>query len=228
MRYELKYIITPAQYVLLKNRLKPFMQSDKHSDSDGNYFIRSIYFDSEQYKAYHEKNEGTSNRRKYRLRFYNGEPENCRLECKIKKGTRIEKVSSPVTEKMTRRLLETKPDLENYQSDSLVGELQLLMQNERFRPVVAIDYLREAYVLAVSDLRITFDKEVAAGNPTDCLTRGRYLPNILQNGQMVLEVKYNEFIPDHISVLISSIHPVQTAVSKYVMCVEEKRGGIIL
>lgn len=228
MRHELKYIITPAQYALLKSRLKPFMQLDKYSGSDGNYFIRSVYFDSEQYEVYQEKNEGILNRRKYRLRFYNGETENCRLECKIKKGTRIEKISAPVTKKAAEQLLEIKTDLGNYQSDSLIGELQILIKNRHFRPVVVVDYLREAYTFPVSDLRITFDKEIAAGNPIDCFTRGRYLPNILPNRQMVLEVKYNEFIPVHISCLISSIYPVQTAASKYVMCVTEKREGRIL
>lgn len=228
MRYELKYIITPAQYVLLKNRLKAFMQLDEHSGSDSNYFIRSVYFDSEEYEALYEKNEGIPNRRKYRLRFYNGQPENCRLECKIKAGTRVEKKSFPVEKETVRQLLDVKADLANYRSDNLVGELQMLMQNRRFRPVVVVDYLREAYVYPLSDLRITFDKEIAAGNTVDCLIKGRYFPNILPNGWMVLEVKYNQFMPDHISRMISSIHPVQTAVSKYVMCAMEKREGRIL
>lgn len=228
MRYELKYIITPAQYVLLKNRLKPFLRLDGHSCRDGNYFIRSIYFDSEQYEAFHEKNDGVPNRRKYRLRFYNGEAENCRLECKIKAGARVEKKSFPVKRETAGQLLEAKADLENYQPDNLVGELQMLMQNRRFRPAVAVDYLREAYIYPLSDLRVTFDKEIAAGNTADCLIKGRYLPNILPGGWMVLEVKYDQFIPDHISRIISSIHPVQTAVSKYVMCVMGKTEGRIL
>lgn len=228
MRYELKYIITPAQYVLLKSRLRPFMQIDEHADSDNNYFIRSIYFDSEGYEAFHEKNEGVQNRMKYRLRFYNGEAGNCRLECKIKENTRIEKKSVLITGETAELLLGTKVDLEEHKPDSLVGELQVRIRNRCFRPVVVVDYLREAYIYPISDVRITFDKEMAAGTVEDCLTKGRCISNILPCGQMVLEVKYDRYIPDHISRIISSIRPVQTAASKYVMCVTKEMEGTIL
>lgn len=228
MRYELKYIITPAQYILLKSRLTPFLQIDGHARPDNNYFIRSVYFDSEQFDALREKSEGVRNRRKYRLRFYNGEAGNCRLECKIKADTRIEKRSVAVTEETAKLLLGTGTDMEHYRTGSLVGELQMLIQNRRFRPVVTVDYLREAYLYPTSDVRITFDKEIAAGTVEDCLIKGRCLPNILPDGEMVLEVKYNRYIPSHISHVISSIGPVQTAASKYVMCVmREKERGMV-
>lgn len=228
MRYELKYIITYAQYILLKSRLKPFVQLDEHARSDGDYFIRSIYFDSEQYEVLNEKNEGVQNRRKYRLRFYNGEAGNCRLECKIKADTRIEKISFPVTGEIAELLLDRKTDIQNYKSDNLVGELQMLIRNRRFGPVVTVDYLREAYIYSVSNVRITFDKQIAAGTVEDCLTKGRCLPNILPDGQMVLEVKYDQYIPDHIGHIISSVRPMQTAASKYVMCAVNKLEGRIL
>lgn len=223
MRYELKYIISPGQYILLKSRLAPFMQIDGHARLDNHYFIRSIYFDSEQYDALKEKCEGVQNRRKYRLRFYNGEAKNCRLECKIKAATRIEKKSVSVTEETARQLLQVSTDMDYYRTGNLVGELQVLMQNRRFRPVVTVDYLREAYLYPISNVRITFDKEIAAGTVEDCLTKERYLPNILPEGEMVLEVKYDHYIPAHISHIISSVGPVQTAASKYVMCVMKER-----
>ncbi|MDE6750498.1 MAG: polyphosphate polymerase domain-containing protein [Lachnospiraceae bacterium] len=228
MRHELKYVITPVQYIMLRSRLKPIMQLDEHSREDGNYFIRSIYFDSYQYDALNNKNNGVWKRKKYRLRFYNGDARECLLECKIKEGDRIEKISSPITRAEAEELLETKAGSIMYSSDSLMGEMKILMKNRGFKPVVLVDYLREAYVYPVSTLRITFDMEIAAGTVKDCLKKERCFSNILPYGQMILEVKYDQYIPEHISHIISSIQPVQRAASKYAMCVTEKLEGRII
>ncbi|MCM1264531.1 MAG: polyphosphate polymerase domain-containing protein [Butyrivibrio sp.] len=228
MRHELKYVITPVQYTMLKSRLKPFMQPDEHAGEDGKYFIRSIYFDSDRYDALDEKKNGVWKRKKYRLRFYNGDSQKCMLECKVKEGSGIGKISSPITRTGAEELLEAKSIPVMNGSDSLLGELQILMRNRRFKPVVLVDYLREAYVYPVSTLRITFDMEIAAGTVKDCLDKGRCFSNILPYGQMVLEVKYDQYIPEHISRIISSVQPVQSAVSKYAMCMTEKLEGRIL
>lgn len=228
MRHELKYIISPAQYFLLKTRLTPFLQRDRYAGPDGNYFIRSVYFDSEDYRALAEKNSGTDNRRKYRLRFYNGNAEKCNLECKIKKGTRIDKTQSELTPAQVEQVLSGKTELGNELPEGPLGELAMLERREHFQPVIVVDYLREAYVYPISNVRITFDKEIAAGKVEGCLERQRSLANILPPGYMVLEVKYDEYIPEHISNLIASIRPVQTAASKYVMCMIEKMEGHLI
>lgn len=228
MRHELKYVISPAQYFLLKGRLVPFLQPDEHAGADGNYFIRSIYFDSADYRALQEKNSGTDSRRKYRLRFYNGNAEQCNLECKIKKGTRIDKTHSSLAPEQVRELLAGKVRFEKEVPEGPLGELALLEKNEYFQPVVVVDYLREAYVHPVSNVRITFDKEISAGRVEGCLEQQRGFANVLPQGHMVLEVKYDEYLPEHISNLIASVRPVQTAASKYVMCANEKMEGRIL
>ncbi len=228
MRYELKYVITPVQYTLLKSRLRPFLQPDRHAGADGNYFIRSIYFDSESYDALREKAAGVLHRRKYRIRFYNEDAQNCRLECKVKAAARIEKRTVPITGQQAHQLLAAGKSLEAYQPEGLLGELQQLIRSSGFRPVVVVDYLREAYAYPVSDLRITFDKEVAAGSVRDCMTKGRCLSGVLPEGQMILEVKYNQYIPEHIARIVSGIRPVQRAVSKYVLCVTKAIGGQVL
>lgn len=228
MRHELKYVISPVQYYLLKSRLAPFLQVDKHAGPDGNYFIRSIYFDSDDYRAMQEKNIGIDSRKKYRLRFYNGNAKQCNLECKIKKGTRIDKTFSGVTPEQVQNLLDGQFALGEKVPQGPFGELVLLEKNEHFRPAVVVDYLREAYVYPASNVRITFDKEISAGRVEGCLERKKTCANVLPPGHMVLEVKYDEYLPEHISGLIASVRPVQTAASKYVMCMNEKIGGRII
>ena len=229
MRYELKYMLTPLQYTLLQGRLKWVMEPDEHAGATGEYFIRSIYFDSPDRMALREKRNGLDQRKKYRIRFYNGDFEHCLLECKEKTGTRIQKISERLTLEQVQNLLSTcggipegdfrKNKEDGQLQDNLRERLQILKAVKGFQPIVTVDYVREAYVFPVSDLRITFDKEIAWGTVDDCLGKDRFLSNIYGEG-IVLEVKYNEYLPEHVSRILSSVSPVQTAVSKYVACVE--------
>lgn len=220
MRHELKYVLTPLQYAILQNRLKWVLKPDANASATGEYFIRSIYFDSPTRKALREKLSGVNKRKKYRIRFYNGNAGRCMLECKEKTGSRIQKTSQLLTEQQLQELLSGHVK-ELTGEDCLLRELQVLIQSEGFAPAVTVDYVREAYVLPLSDLRITFDKEIAWGPTNECLTHERYLSNIYGEN-MVLEVKYNEYLPKHISAMIASVAPVQTAASKYVACVESQ------
>lgn len=231
MRHELKYILTPIQYELLRGKLKWVLQPDTNASDEGDYFIRSIYFDSPDRIALKEKLSGINRRRKYRIRFYNGDTSYCRLECKEKTGSRIQKRSCPLTGLQVEKLLgltradedfeAAVDDKERAKADELYARLELLIASEGYEPVVTVDYVREAYVHPLSDLRITFDKELAWGPLKDCLSHERYLSNIYGD-HVILEVKYNEYLPEHISAILSSVGPVQTAASKYVACVESQ------
>jgi len=221
----LKYIINPVQYHLLKNRLKPFMHSDPNAGENGEYFIRSIYFDTPDYNAYSEKMSGVDSRKKYRIRFYNGDASKCTLECKEKKGTRVNKTAERLSGEQTSFLLSPERMYSGKVPDRL-GDMALKICKLGFVPAVTVDYVREAYVLPVSNLRITFDKSIAAGGVRDCLTYPQRMTDIM-GSDMVLEVKYDDFIPEHISRIVSSVNPVQTAASKYVMCLEYKFNTFI-
>jgi hypothetical protein len=220
MRHELKYLLTPLQYVLLQSRLKWVLKPDEHALKTGGYFIRSVYFDSPDRIALEAKQSGVNSRKKYRIRFYNSDAEHCRLECKEKTGTRIQKLSQPLTRAEAETLLAGGNGI-CAEEGTLLHRMQLLVGSEGYAPVVTVDYLREAYVLPLSELRITFDKEIAWGPVKDCMTRERYLSNIYGDN-VVLEVKYNDYLPEHISAILASVAPVQTAASKYVACVESQ------
>ncbi len=225
MRHELKYIITPVQYQLLRSRLKAIMHSDPYSDKNGEYFIRSIYFDTPDRSALWEKLCGVDNRRKYRIRFYNGEYSKCTLECKEKKGTRVRKTSEKLEEGKASLLLSPDRVYSDINDNGIRG-LAAVICMRGLVPIVTVDYIREAYVLPLSNLRITFDKSIASGGVKDCLIYPQLMPNIMGEN-MVLEVKYDEFIPEHISHIVAGINPVQTSASKYVMCLEHRMKAFI-
>lgn len=72
MRHEYKHIINYGDYLALKSRLGVFMKTDEHS-IDGQYKIRSIYFDDMNDSCYQDKINGVNKRSKYRLRYYNND-----------------------------------------------------------------------------------------------------------------------------------------------------------
>jgi len=228
MRHELKFLISPIQYHLLRGRLRRVLKLDEHAGEAGNYFIRSIYFDSLNLDAFEEKNAGVAEREKFRIRYYNGDIKTCSLECKIKKGTRIEKIGCRLSNEQAEALLEGRVNFDDFGDANLCERLSLKMRNEGFKACVVVDYLREAYVHPLSNLRITFDKEIGAGKVGRALYKGRIGSNVLQNGYMILEVKYDEIIPTHISEILESVRPTRVAASKYSMCMTKKLEGTVL
>ena len=103
----------------------------------------------------------------------------------------------------------------------LSGQMALWVQKSQLHPVVTVDYVREAYIYPVSNVRVTFDKRLSAGRVEDAFSAPLGFPNVLGE-QVILEVKYDEVLPLHISRLIADVQPVNMSVSKYVMCVEKR------
>ena len=82
-RYELKFLLTEKNAEILKYRLTFVMDKDMHSvNPNGEYFIRSLYFDDIYNTAYKEKNDGIYKREKYRIRCYNCDDSYISLEMK--------------------------------------------------------------------------------------------------------------------------------------------------
>ena len=85
-RHELKYLVDERDLILLENRLKTVMKTDRHCEN-GVYEIRSVYFDDYKDSALNQNLMGISPRFKYRIRIYNGEKSYIRLEKKIKNSS---------------------------------------------------------------------------------------------------------------------------------------------
>ena len=57
-RHELKYRINLPEWALLRSRLPAGVQRDEHAGENGEYMIRSLYFDDYWNTAYEEKEIG--------------------------------------------------------------------------------------------------------------------------------------------------------------------------
>lgn len=218
-RHELKYEITDAQLQMLKNRIRHLIPPDPHVGPRGAYTIRSLYFDDCTDRCMRENEDGTDPREKFRIRIYNASSRRITLECKRKERGKTHKTSCPLTVEQTRTLMEGKPLPDIASQPPLLRKLTLQMLTRRMRPVVIVEYERIPFVYKGGNVRITLDTNIASSSQVE-----RFLdPEIpkrpvLPAGQQLLEVKYDEYLPDFIyrNLQLHSLR--QTAFSKYYIC----------
>lgn len=219
-RHELKYYISYAQYIELRNRLRTVMQSDLHTGADGRYLIRSIYFDNYMDKALREKVQGIPVREKFRIRYYNDDLSYLILEKKIKDNTLCRKVDAQITEEECRKLLSGELSWMRDYSAPLVLELYTKMRSQLLRPRVLVSYVREPYVYRTGNVRITFDSDIRTTLYHKDFLEERVIDISTAEGPQdrILEIKYDAFLPEIIRRLIQTNTLRQTAFSKYEAC----------
>ncbi len=214
-RVEQKYIITEDKIAYLKFKLENVMQYDKHAKK-GIYRIRSLYFD-DMYDSFLEDNEaGNDFREKYRIRTYNNEKDKIHLEIKAKELGYTSKMKEELTQQECLDFMERKSwTLKD--KDSLVKKkLYSLMLMRRMQPVQIVEYERIPLVEENGNVRVTFDKNIV-GTSEITTFFDDILPGVpvLPMGQHILEVKYDEFLPDYIKQILNEVHLTKTAFSKY-------------
>jgi len=215
-RHEIKYAIGLREAELLKHRLPALLRRDRHAGPDGSYFIRSLYFDDADFTAYREKLDGVKERTKYRIRFYNQNDAVIFLEKKTKDGDMTGKDSVPLTREQTEAFLRGDPAL--LRLPGLAGELGRLRQGV-WRPAVIVDYDRYAYTYPTGNVRVTIDMDVRTCPYRTELFDDRLLTvPVLDEGEAVLEVKYDAFLPAPVRELLHGVPKQRCAVSKYTRC----------
>ena len=214
-RVEQKYIITEDKMAYLKFKLENVMSYDRHAE-DGTYCIRSLYFD-DMYNAFLEDNEsGNDFREKYRIRTYNNDTGKIHLEIKAKERGYTSKEKEELTVQECLDYMSGKiPELKA--SDGFVKKkLYALMLLRKMHPVQIVEYDRIPFVEEKGNVRVTFDKNIVGTSEVQTFFE-EYIPGIplLPTGQHILEVKYDEFIPDYIKKILNEVHLQKTAFSKY-------------
>lgn len=217
-RHELKYFINEAELSALRARLLPVLRLDAHCRR-GPYRVRSLYFDDAFNSAYLDKIDGVMVRDKYRIRIYNGSDEAIFLERKRKMGDRIAKSSVRITRRLCDRLIDGDPrGLQGAQSP-LLQDMFVQMRTRLLRPKVIVDYDREAFIHMAEDVRITLDTNLKTG----LSSLGLFDPDIPtvcphDRSVEILEVKFNNYLPDFVAGLLGGLEAERSAISKYVLC----------
>lgn len=218
-RHELKYAISAAQMPLLKSRIRGIMQPDSHAGADGIYNIRSLYFDDYHNRFYYENENGTDPRRKFRIRIYNHSSERITLECKRKERGKTLKTSCPLTLEQTKMLMQGKAFTAQTTDHPLLHQLLLEMRTHMLRPVVIVEYDRIPYIYRNGNVRVTFDTNISSSADILGFLDERISKRpIMPAGQHLMEVKFDEYLPDFIYRNLNLGSLCQTAYSKYYLC----------
>ena len=218
-RHEMKYTISAAQLPLLRTRIAGIMRPDPHAGADGIYNIRSLYFDDCQNHCYYENENGTDPREKFRIRIYNHSSSRINLECKRKERGKTLKTSCTLTVEQTRILMQGKPVPDDGKLPPLLRKLNLQIRTRLLRPVVIVEYERIPFIYKNGNVRVTFDLNVSSSCDVSAFLEETMLKRpIMSAGQHLMEVKFDEFLPDVIYRSLNLPSLCQTAFSKYYLC----------
>lgn len=235
-RRELKFIVGPDTLLDVRNRISPLMKKDPHQRGDF-YRIRSLYFDSPGCRCFRENKAGVSPREKYRIRTYDCAEEPILAEIKQRYRDTITKRSTRIDRSLFEILIGNNPDdcvkalgdaalkQSNDEGRTVLEKYMERAANELYAPACIVDYERSAFVYDICNVRITFDKNITATREFermfDHTLTGRAA---LDGGLHVLEIKYDEFLPDEIAGVLGNMGLSRSSCSKYALCME--RMGI--
>ena len=213
-RHEYKFALSVSDYFIVRSRLLAALRHDPHAGTTGEYGIRSVYFDNLEDKALREKLDGVNNREKFRIRYYNGELSYLTLEKKSKRDGLCSKKGDSITAQEADRLFHGDTGWMKVSGRPVAAELYGKMKTQQLRPKTVVDYLRDPFVFPPGNVRITLDRELhTAPFRPDLLEKP--LAMLPAGNGVLLEVKYDEFLPEMIRDLVQLGNRQAGAFSKY-------------
>ena len=213
-RHEVKHEISHHDMLILRQRLRAVMKPDSHA-VNGRYEIRSLYFDNLDDKVLREKLEGVNIREKYRIRLYNNDPSNIHLERKFKNGGLGHKSVAPLTPQQAQAIADGDVEWMSRSTDEVILGFYTRIRNEGLKAKVIVDYTREPFVFGPGNVRVTLDYNIRTGMSctdflnSDCVT----VP--VPDSPCILEVKWDNYLPDVIRDIVQLGGRHSAAFSKY-------------
>ena len=217
-RHEYKFQLNTLDLFALRSRLRAVMPRDPHAGPSGEYRIRSLYFDDAADTALREKLDGLSRRAKFRIRLYNDDAGFIRLEKKVKAAGLGTKLAAPLSRTETERILAG--DIAWMAGDPrvLLQELYIRMRYDGLRPRTLVEYIREPFLYAPGNVRVTLDKNIRSGGFSDDLFSATVPLYPAAPGVIIMEVKYDRFLPRAIQDIVQMADRGASAFSKYAVC----------
>ncbi len=211
--------------VVLEHNIASIMKPDYYSNGGSGYKISSIYFDDLGDTCLRDTIDGVDERNKYRIRIYNDSFDVIKLEVKMKKYNRINKISSSITKEQLNKLMrgEVLPYSSESGSPNAIQMFNYAIATKGLRPKVIVTYNRAAYVCDMGNVRITFDRNLRTSSDVDLFGNPdlTYEPVITDEREdFILEVKYDDFLPSYIAQVLEMGLMHQMSYSKYGLCRE--------
>ena len=184
----------------------------------GSYRITSLYFDTPYDSAYKEKLDGVDNREKFRLRYYGTDTSFIRLEKKFKRKGLCGKRSASLIQDQAEKILRGDYEFLLKSADPLLIELYSKIRGKGLRPKTIVCYDREAFVYAQGNVRITLDRNLYTGLGSIDFLNTEIKGIKAMDSSRVLEVKYDEFLPELVRMAVQVPGRQAGACSKYALC----------
>lgn len=222
-RNEYKYLVNAAEVEIIKSRANAILMLDAHVSQAGTYQgyynIRSVYFDDCYDSCYLENENGTDPREKFRIRIYNHSDRKITLELKRKEHGKCLKQACSLTREQCDWLLAGRVLPDSPDHPPLLRKLLLQMKMRSLRPVVIVEYDRIPYVFPAGNVRVTLDLQISASNQCqDFFSEDLHLRPILPENHHVLEVKWDEVLPDFVCRNLMLERLQWSNFSKYYLC----------
>ena len=213
-RHEIKHMITAGDAASIRANLSAVAQLDSHAKEKGYYRIRSLYFDDPTDTALHEKLDGVNERRKFRIRYYNDDLDYIMLECKMKRDGVGTKPQERLTLEETRKIILGDTGWMARSGRPLLVAMYAEMKARQLVPKTVVEYKRVPFVYSPRNVRVTIDWSIRTGDPKVFLDPdGLTLP--IADDALLLEVKWDHYLPNVISKAIALKSRYPTAFSKY-------------
>lgn len=216
-RHEWKHEISYGDMLVLRQRLSSVMKRDIHA-IDGKYLIRSLYFDNASDKALREKVDGVNIREKFRIRYYNNDTSLIHLEKKSKVNGLCLKDSVALSFEQAQAIANGDYGWMIDSGVPLIQELYSKMMSQGLRPKTIVDYLREPFVFAPGNVRVTLDYNIRTGMNCIDFLNSNCVTVPAGDAPIILEVKWDEYLPDIIRDAVQLPNCRVGAFSKYAVC----------
>ncbi len=214
-RKELKFLCNDMDLINIENRIKTIMKKDEHQNGDY-YNIRSIYFDSPTNTCFFENAGGIGSRDKYRIRIYDRSSRFIRAEIKSKFRDTTSKVSAALSLGQFENIMKQQNLRSIVAENDVLDQYVSVLAGAGYRPVTIVEYERTAYIYQPCNVRVTFDRNISASMRfADFFETDMGSIPALPSGQHILEIKYDEFLPDYIAQLLKIGNMRRTSYSKY-------------
>lgn len=216
-RNEWKYLCDNNDLIQIENKLDKVLQLDDHIKNNNKYIIHSLYFDDFSNTCAFDNDAGLGKRFKYRIRYYDDDKSYIILERKEKINNLGRKKSCRLTLEQYKDIVQGNISKVLWQTDNdLLKKFCVDVECKLFKPKVIIDYERTAYVEPITNVRITFDRNISGSREIDKFLDGGYTKYpLLKPDKHILEIKFDDILPSHIkqAAYIGSLQ--QTTFSKY-------------
>lgn len=218
-RFELKYYLNDIQSNRMLLQLSQLMDTDKNCINQQAYRVRSLYFDSIDDECLYEKQSGLLYRKKIRLRTYgDSHAETAKFEIKHKHGQIVKKESVIIKRNDAEEICKGNYSRLLDYNHPVLNRIYTTFTSRSYKPKVIVEYKRMAFVLPISNIRITFDQDLRTNiNHLDVFSKVKDSMPVVLEGKQILEVKYEEFFPGYLKKVLSSASTERMAISKYTL-----------